>query len=221
MLSADFLAELEGLAAAFHEEARIGAPVDPWALAWALELEVFEGPRGLGTYLCGDAIFVDPADRIERQGFRVSHECAHAMLRTAGLPNTERTADALAGRLLMPRLDFVRHLRRAGGCLYALREMNPWASHEAITRRIASVSPTVAIVWDRVAPRRRRYRITSPGIAWHRREPLEVEMDAMLGALDDGGPVESVSGVRAWGIREPGFERAICVSSFESLTAYL
>lgn len=214
-------AELEGLAGAFLGDAGIGAPVDPWLVAWSLELEVVTGPPGLGTYLCEDTIFVDPLEREERQGFGVIHECAHELLRGAGLPSTEALTNGLTSCVLLPRIDFMRDVRSTGRDLYALRGLHPWASHEAIARRIVSIAPAIAWVWDRTAPRRRRYSIVTPGQRWHRREPLPVELDAMTAALECGEPVEAVGGVRAWPVREPGFERVICVSDLDVLAAYV
>jgi hypothetical protein len=46
-------------------------------------------------------------------------------------------------------------------------------------------------------------------------------MEAMEAARECGEPVESVGGVRAWPIREPGFERVICVADLDVLAAYV
>lgn len=214
-------AELEGLAASFLDDARLGGSIDPWLIAWALDIEVRTGPPGLGTYLCGDTIFVDPRDRLERQGFGVAHECAHELLVGARLPNNEPHANGLASCLLMPRIDFARHLRQCAGDLYALRVFYPWVSAEALARRVVSMSPCIAWIWDHVAPRRRRYSVITPGHRWPFRRPLAVELEAMEAAIECGAPVESVGGVRAWPLDEPGFRRVICVSDLEVLAAYV
>lgn len=206
----------EGLAAWFLDEAGIGSPVDPWLLAWALDLEVLEGPRGCRGYLLGSSIYVDPADRIERQGFTVGHECSHVILRRAGLADTEDACDAVTSCLLMPLIDFTRDLRQLGGDLFALRGRHPYASHEAVARRIVSVTPSVAWVRDQQRPPR---RIVSPGLRWPHQQPTPVEAEAMAEALRSGLPAEPVGGVRAWPVIEPGFERVIAVSAADALGA--
>lgn len=211
-------AEWEGLAARFLGETRIGTPVDPWLVAWALDLEVRTAPPG---WSCLDKtqgiIYVDPDDRVQRQGFTVVHECAHLLLAEAGLPNTEHAANCLASCVALPWIDFGRDVRRTDGDLYALAELHPWASHEAIARRRVSMSPLVAWVWDVEGPRRQRYSIVSPGYRWPHEDPTPHEMDALLGALETREPVTSIGGVTAWPIVEPGYVRVISVAALDAL----
>lgn len=211
--------EWEGVAAGHLEAANIGAPVDPWLVAWSLDLKVKAGPRGAGGYLCLEraTIYVDPDERIERQGFRIAHECAHAILIDAGMSDHERACDAVASCLMLPRIDFMRDRRRTGGCLLGLRELHPWASCEAIARRMLSVEHGIAWVWDVEGPRRRLYKIVSPGLRWALREPTPIEWEALRGALETGEPCEPRGGVRAWPIVEPGFVRVVSVAAFDVL----
>lgn len=213
--------EWEGIAEAHLNEACIGTPVNPWLIAWSLDLRVRTGPPGVGGFLDDIAgiIYVDPAERVERQGFVVAHECAHALLRDHRQPGTEHACNGLASCLMLPRIDFTRQVRKANGCLVRLRELNPWASNEAIIRRRTSIDPYVAWIWDVEGPRPGMYSIVSPGIRWPFDEPTRYESEALHAALDAREPVEPVGGIRAWPIIEPGAVRIISLASFDVLTA--
>lgn len=210
--------EWEGIAASHLDAAGIGSPVDPWLIAWSLDLEVRTGPPGWSCFdKAAGIIYVDPDDRVERQGFTVAHECAHLLLDEHGARNTEAAANGLASCLMLPHADFGRDSRRLGGDLFALRDLHSWASHEAIARRLVSMSPSVAWVWDVEGPRRGRYSLVTPGLKWAHRRPTRVELDALEGALKSKEPVEAIGGVRAWPVLEPGFVRVISVSAMDAL----
>ncbi len=213
--------DCEGLANDVLDSCGIPVPVDPWMVAWALGLEVRTGPASLKAgCLIGDRIFVNPRDRLERQGFTVAHECAHYLCDLEGIPHasqTERVCDALASCLLLPRIDFTRDTRRTGGCLFALKALHPWASHEALVRRLVSIMPGVAWVWDCETPSgsRRPYSIVTPGQRWPYRRPTRDELDAIDAAIETRAPAESCGGVRAWPVFEPGFARVISLASID------
>jgi hypothetical protein len=212
-------ADWEGIAEAFLNEAGIGAPVDPWLVAWALDLEVKTGPAGVGAFLddLGATIYVDPNDRLERQGFSVAHECAHSLLRERGLAGTEHACNSLASCLVLPRIDFTRHVKQTGGCLVRLRELNRWASNEAIVRRRVSIDPFVAWVWDVEGPRPGMYSIVTPGVRWPFHEPTRYESAALHEALETRAPAEPLGGVRAWPVIEPGAVRVISLAALDVL----
>lgn len=213
--------EWEGLASSHLDEAGIGSPVDPWLVAWSLDLEVLAGAVGCDAYLdlVKREIRVDPTYRRDRQGFRIAHECAHALLLEAGMPDTEPACDAVASCLTLPRIDFMRDRRATGGDLFALRELHPYASHEAILRRMVSLDAAVAWVWD-VAPVERRYRIVTPGMRWAHRAPTPLELEAMTHALDAREHAEPIGGVRAWPVIEGDFVRVVSLAALDVLTAW-
>lgn len=199
--------DLEELARRAHEQADVGAPVNADRLAHRLGLVVRDGGPGCEGVLIGHRIFVDEGLRPERRAFAIAHEIAHHLQRTAGFPDTERSANYLGSALLLPRDDFERDLRRVGWHLAHLRKSHPAASHEALARRIVALRDARAVVFDR--PHRgqlRWYAIPSESTV-----PDAEENEAAHEAFACGTPIDLRAGLSAWPVIEPKWARVIVV----------
>ena len=152
--------ELEGVAREALDATATTAPVDAYALAAAVGLQVrpWAGP---GAMLDRDASTVWLSSRplrLVRQHGLVAHEVGHWLAGLHGLPDEEEVARYLAGALLVPRETLDRQLR-AGWSIVRLRELHPHASAEMLARRVTQLRPAVATVLD--GPRL-HVRVASP-----------------------------------------------------------
>lgn len=199
--------DLEEVARVALEHADVGAPVDPELVADRHGLEVRNAvTEGL---LLGRTIYVRETHRRQRRAFAIAHELAHWLLRAAGLPDTETNCNYLASALLLPRLDFEADLRRVGWDLIALCARHPFASFEAVARRIVALRDARAHVFDKpLAGQRKPFRYSIPyGLV-----PTEEERAAAREAVLCGAPVELRTGLTAWPVLEHDWHRAIVVS---------
>lgn len=208
--------ELEGLAARILDEWGKGPPVDLFELARDCGFVV---RFGSAASLVGNIITVDDSLRPEKQRWDAGHELAHALLEQARLPEAEPTVQYLTSCLLLPRLDFLRDVRRLGRDPWRLKERHPWASHEAIARRLVSQEPSVLWIWDRgPGGEESLYKVVTPGWRWPLRQPTALEQQALDEAAEAGGePVRPLGGVVAWEVAEPGWRRVLCLSDAEVL----
>ena len=85
-----------------------------------------------------------------------------------------------------------------------------------VARRFVMTEPCRLWVWDR-EPRRRKYPIMSHLWRWPGRLELDVEQEAMLGAVADGA-CEPIGGVRAWRVDRPPYSRVLCLTDAEAVS---
>lgn len=182
--------DLEGIARSALEETCTEAPVDAFALAHALDVEVREFPgREAFIDLTRPCIYLPsrPAREVRRHG-SVAHELGHLLLREHGLDHQdEGAARYLSGALLVPREALDRDLRR-GWSVRDLRARHPNASHEMLVRRVTQLRPAVATVIDggRVTA-----RVASPWLDTRKVAPVRVwELDLVGRALSEGEVLE-------------------------------
>lgn len=204
-------------------------PVDAFRVARQLGLRVVSdrsiGERGRfvrgGGRLVG-SIVVGPEDRPERRHWAVAHEIGEAFChrlfellgvdpREAGPNAREQSANAIAGRLLVPRKWLVGVYRDCGHDLLSTKQQFATASHELVARRLLEswIAPMVVSVFDhdRLVWRR----------AWNdRRAPPLVRSERLSQRrAHHAGSVVVVQGeptVRCWPIHEPGWKREIVVT---------
>lgn len=94
--------------------------------------------------------------------------------------------------------------------------MFPHASHEAIARRIVSLSDSMHLWVVDLAPSPGSYRVLSPGWRWRSGAPTRLEREAIDLATTDG-VAEPVGGVRAWRVDDDPYERVLCLADGEVL----
>lgn len=219
--------DCEGLAAYELDRLGIGSPVDPWDVVAAYDdVTVTWGEPGVrphveahgdGTY----TIMLDPAERRERVGLALLHELAHILLDAHGVENDEQHAWWLACAMLLPRDDMLR-ARRRGATVEELVAAHTWASHEAVARRLVTMSSS-SILWVHdIAPHHRApYKVVSPGWRWNRRRPTALEVETMGYALEERAAVELVGGVRAWPVIDDEWVRVLCLADAEVLLGHV
>lgn len=216
---------MEGLADALLDRHEITEPVSPWAVTAAFNVAVEAGPRGSRARIewrAGEWVAtVDGNANMGRVAASVLHELAHVLLRHHGLPNDEDHAWWLAAALLLPRVHFLRAVRRHGGRLDELVTVFPHASNEMIARRLVGLGDSLHLwVWD-VRPSWNRRRVLSPGWRWASPDPSPLEQEAMQLALAARHAIEPIGGVRAWPVLDDPYERVLCVADGEVLLANL
>lgn len=200
--------ELEELAREALERANVSSPVDPEIVADRHKLVVRHAATdGL---LIGRTIYVREEHRRQRRAFAIAHEIAHWLLRRAGIPDTEANANYLASALLLPRLEFEAALRRYGWDLIMLCALHPFASFEAVTRRIVALREARAVVFDKpLRGQRRPSCYTVPyGLV-----PTDEERMAAREAVRSGAPVELRAGLTGWPVLEWDWHRAITLAA--------
>lgn len=148
--------DVEGMAARMLDAVEVAAPICPWTMAARAGFAVKVGPARQPAMTLGPVIVVPP-HRVERRAFSVAHELAHAALRCADLDDNERTVDAVASAVLLPRGAFARDVADVGADLRALKARHPRASYEAIGRRVAALLGATLTIHD-VGPRGVRVR---------------------------------------------------------------
>lgn len=146
-----------------------------------------------------ESVFVAEEDRPERSGFAVAHEIgesrAHRVYESLGVdpreaaPSArESVANALAGRLLVPRRWLTGFWRDAEGDLFDLKQVFATASHELIARRALECvrAPLIVTVTDHGRVAWRRWNLSGPTPP-----RLRLETDCQQYAHETGQP--------AWG----------------------
>ncbi len=162
-------------------------------------------------------------ERFERRQFAVAHELGEfAAARVfeylavdpheAPFGSRERVANALAGRLLLPR----RWIHKVGiECAWDLGTLKDrfWtASHELIARRMLDMPPCVVVtVLDQGEITWRQGNFAAPPVAMH-----EAEHKAWRECHTTGAPASATMHtdsatitVRCWPVHEPGWRREI------------
>lgn len=204
--------ELEGIAAAVHDRARVDGAVDAFDLADRLGLRVEQAARR-GATLDDDVIEVDARSRPTRQHGLVAHELGHWALDVHGQERLdERAARFLSGALLVPRVQLERDLRTTWR-LDELMQRHPCASAELLARRIAELRDAVVTVIDNG---RVRARIASPWLGTPPRLS-RFERGLVEDALGSGHVVEGGSLVHATPLVEGSWRRVIVVAEAEQL----
>lgn len=139
---------LEGIAKCVHDDTGVSSPVDAFVLAAALGYTLKPGARATHDHARRIIRYVVKT-RHERTSFDVLHECGHGLLIDDGIPDHEEAdADYLASCLLLPRIDFLRHLRETDWDLFEMKRRHPNASHQAIAVRMCALSPAAVSIWD-------------------------------------------------------------------------
>jgi len=200
--------DVEDVAERLLDAAEMEGPTHPWRVAVRFGFDVRIGlPRMPATVL--GRVIVVPDHRVERRGFAVLHELAHVALRTMRVRDTEARVDAVASAVLLPRASFTRDVARLGSDVHALKVVHPFASHEAIARRLVQLGLAAVTVHDR-GPRGVRCRRVGA-----RRTPPTLERALVLEAHASGevvGPPE----VRAYPVRDGAWSRVIVVEACAS-----
>lgn len=185
------------------EAVEMVAPVHPWVMAARAGYRVRMGPSRLPAMTLGPTIVV-PEHREERRAFAVLHELAHAALRNAGHADPEELVDALASAVLLPRATFARDIDETGGDLAALKARHPFASYEAIGRRVVALRGG-ALVVDDIGPMGRRVRTT--GRVRHRTLARSLVLEAHA-----SGEVVGPEEARATPVRDGCWSRVVLVA---------
>lgn len=176
--------------------------VHPWELARSSGYEVRVGPPRMPAILLGHTIVV-PRHRAERRAFAVMHELAHATLRRLGEPDDEHLVDAVACAALIPRASVIAVVREHGADLRRLKERHPFASYEAIARRLSQLGLGASVVHD-VGPRGLvTKRIGSFTLDPHARSLLRIARNEDRDVADRA--------TRAYGLRDGRWSRVIIV----------
>ncbi len=167
----------------------------------------------------GAAILLQPEPRVERRHWAVAHEIgehyAYAVFAELGLDSEvlhaavrERTANALANRLLLPSSWFFADGRLCDWDLARLKRRYVTASYELIARRsLEAEAPAIVTIFDQGKLTLRRGTATA-------RVPrlTEIERIVWLKSATNGRPREHVDHrcrVRVWPIHEPQWKREI------------
>jgi hypothetical protein len=209
-------------------------PVDAYYLALELGLTVTQdlqlparaqivrvaGRNGSHTQ---PTIVLGEEERFERRQFAVAHELGEFAAvrvferlgispRTTPLGGREQVANALAGRLLLPRRWFHKLGLECDWDLIALRDKFWTASHELIARRMLDMPPRVVVtVFDLGSITWRRCNFASPvgGLldaeyeAWN--ECHQCDMPTCREVQTEG----AATAIRCWPVHEPDWRREI------------
>lgn len=203
-----------------------GPPIDALAIAKSLALTVVWDDRQSGrarrATIGGSAgiasIFVRHDPRPEREQWAVAHEIGEALAERvfgqlgidpeeAPRAAREQVANALAGRILLPRDWFGVDAADCRWDLLALKDRYTSASHELIARRMLDFStPVIIAVYDQ---NRLSWRKSNTGSRTPRPSPQEVE--GRRQAYESGRTI-AIAGppsIRVWPIHEPSWKREI------------
>jgi len=213
-----------------------GPPVDAFAVARALGITVAEDDRQRGRARFvrlkrrgrsapRATILLRPDPRPERRQWAVAHEIGeHAASRLFELLSVdpreadptarERTANQLAGRLLLPAAWFGEDGPAVGWDLLELKARYATASHELIARRMLDFPPPVVItIYDHGGVTLRRSnvcgRVPPPSAreteCWRRTHETGLAQQT----------AEGTCAVRAWPVHEEGWKREIVRTEVE------
>ncbi len=165
-----------------------------------------------------ELILLRPDPRPERRQWAVAHEIgehiSHRVFARLGINAgesvgaREAVANTLASRLLLPQAWFAHAVDQVDGCLFALKERFPTASHELIARRMLELPrPVVIAIYDQGKLQWRRSNL--PG----RLPRMSCEEQAVWQCCHASGEVQHASSdcwdVTAWPIHEPDWTREI------------
>jgi len=207
-----------------------GPPVDAFAVARALGVTVAEDDRQRGRARFvrlkrrghtppQATILLRPEPRPERRQWAVAHEIGeHAARqvferlwidpREADPAARERTANQLAGRLLLPAAWFGEDGRALDWDLLELKARYATASHELIARRMLDFPPPVAItIYDHA-----RISFRRSNVAGRVPPPSAGETHCWRRAHESGRAQQMTEGtgtVRAWPVHEEDWKREI------------
>lgn len=195
--------DVEGMAGRMLEAVEMTAPVHPWVMAARAGYRVRMGPGSLPAMTLGPTIVV-PEHREERRAFAVLHELAHAALRNSGHDDPEGLVDAIASAVLLPREPFARDVEETRGDLDALKARHPFASYEAIGRRIVALRGGSLLVHD-IGPRGKRVR--QSGTLPHRTLARALVLEAHASGRPLGPPE-----MRAVPVRDGAWSRVLLLS---------
>lgn len=201
-------------------------PVDALVLAAKLGLIVAVDGRQTSRARCvrvaavpaQPLILLRPDPRPERRQWAVAHEIgehvSHCVFERLGIDAAEAAgareavANRFASRLLLPHDWFAAAAAETGGCLLALKECFPTASHELIARRLLDLSdPLVVAVFDHGKLQWRRSNLPGRLPAWSAEEQA-----VWRRCHETGQPQERQNErweVRAWPVHEPNWRREI------------
>jgi len=211
-------------------------PVDAFAAAQRLGVVVAEDDRQQGRARFvrlnrrgvsppQSTILLRPDPRPERRHWAVAHEIGeHAAARLferlaidpreADPIARERTANHLAGRLLLPSNWLTEDGPACSWDLWELKSRYATASHELIARRMLDFpQPVIITVYDngRITLRRSNVSGRTP-------PPSPEETACRRAANETGQPQEAAAGthsVRAWPVHEAGWKREILRTEIE------
>lgn len=205
----------EDVAAELLDRLDLSPPIDPFDVVARMELDIRECSRATRPCIVAGVIMVPEGQRRERLGFSCLHEIGHVVGAEHG-DSSEDAANAIAGCLLLPRLEYSRDMKATRWALPALKERHPHASFEVLARRIMSLREVVLVVADR-APERRSYRLRSSGMGSRCARPLPIERE-LVEAADESGEAQGPHDlVRAWPIVDGAARRVVLVGEVEAL----
>lgn len=198
-----------------------GPPVDAFRVAAALDYEV-RWDSGVESGMA-DAqrgiIFLNPAERPERQHFTLAHEVCEISLAECfpAEPVQERHRAAMFGasELLMPRRWFEPRMRACAANLRDLKASFTNVSHEALAYRLLRACPAVVSIFDHGMLRR---RVGSRGLAYPRRHLLPAEqrlLDLVVETQADAHRQEAEIALSGYWIHEPGWPRVVLITRGE------
>lgn len=171
-------------------------PVDALDLADRLSVEVCYSDAG-ESILMGNVVFVPRRVRIQRLHWLIAHELGHWALREAGEDSAcERSANYVAGALLLPRQAMLAQLR-SGWDVARLQLENPHAPAHAIAVRVVQLRGASAAIYDQGRLRRR----------WGPESALEGEIAAE--AFETARPVRVDDCTGAWPVFDGKHRRVV------------
>ena len=236
----EFAAVLDRCATdALWEAAIDHPPVDAFVLARRLGIHV-----AVDASMKGRARFVRPQDdrrhrsaillapdpRPERRQWAVAHEVGECLAKRVFemmgiLPNEapsltrERVANALAGRLLVPRRWLESSYRDLEGDLQSLKAIFSTASYELIARRVleGTTAPLAVTVYDKNAQSWRRWNQggAPPRLSMEESDCQQFAHLRSEAAYSSGEADSPLGRIRCWPIHEARWKREILLSEFE------
>ncbi|MCC7085544.1 MAG: ImmA/IrrE family metallo-endopeptidase [Pirellulales bacterium] len=203
-----------------------GPPVDAVALARELGMVVVWDDRQAGRARRANvggsdgisSIFVRHDPRPEREQWAVAHEIgeslANRVFRQLGIdppaaprPAREQIANAIAGRLLVPRDWFAADGVACGWDLLELKRRYSTASHELIARRMLDYStPIIVGVYDQ---NRVIWRKTNVGNRAPKSSQQEIDCRRQAHASGKAVTTDRPQAIRVWPIHEADWKREI------------
>ncbi len=207
-----------------------GPPVDAFAVARTLGVTVAEDDRqqgrarfvrlqGRGAAAPRPTILLKPEPRRERRHWALAHEIGEHMAarvferlyvdpRAADSLARERTANHLAGRLLLPTVWFGEDGSACEWDLWELKSRYATASHELIARRMLDFqTPVIVSIYDKA-----RLTFRRSNLLGRVPPPSPEETACRQAAYDTGHPRQTAAAthtVCAWPVHEEDWKREI------------
>lgn len=141
-------------------------------------------------------VLLSPALAERQRGFVTLHEMGHCYLHDRVAPEVlEEACDRFAAALLLPAPSFRHSVGKLGADLVALRKRWPWASWDALGRRLAELYPGVAA--GKLESGHWAWRVGGPGGEAAMRQAAALALGTRLGVglAEDGSAV-------AWRVTE-------------------